>query len=526
MWKEPEKASKRLFPPNQFGQYILKRERVLKKVKDEISTQQQWNDQTQSVYLAGCRGSGKTSLEMLLAKDFKAKGYEVYFFKSASDIPQGASLAFEALLKDKTKMFAVLIDEVASNPEAGLFTTLLKGGYPHLVVIGSAVPRFISTGITAKFESVLRMADLVLKSEDDDFLGLIEYCAGLKATTPELTQLICIYLLKQCGGHTFPTLAFIEHFFTLYDTKEFLVSMEVFQKHFSGPHFASSPFHKGVRSRCFDELLNAETEMMAFRVLGGREEVGDITTVIRLGWWDPDTRDFISPFFVNAFMCGVQPRADDVLYLSEKKTCEENTELVIIEGLSGMEDSDFKCWRHESGIKVEDGVSFNWAYRAKVKVPNAFLQFQERGASGNVDFYLNGLADTAIEVMLDATKTADVNSQRQSQDIDGHCDRFRSDKYDWKRYVLLNFNMRNCKIVLPRDVSVHDKVYTFIRENNTLYRGDKSIRSPAVPKLPGGSRPMDDQTRRYSTVLRAKCPNGRPVPLVMLKHFIARIKGL
>jgi hypothetical protein len=225
-------------------------------------------------------------------------------------------------------------------------------------------------------------------------------------------------------------------------------------------------------------------------------------------------------------MCGVQPRADDVLYLSEKKTCEENTELVIIEGLSGMEDSDFKCWRHESGIKVEDGVSFNWAYRARVKVPNAFLQFQERGASGNVDFYLNGLADTAIEVMLDATKTADVNSQRQSQDIDGHCDRFRSDKYDWKRYVLLNFNMRNCKIVLPRDVSVHDKVYTFIRENNTLYRGDKSIRSPAVPKLPGGSRPMDDQTRRYSTVLRAKCPNGRPVPLVMLKHFIARIKGL
>ena len=90
----------------------------MKKVKDEISTQQQWNDQTQSVYLAGCRGSGKTSLEMLLAKDFKAKGYEVYFFKSASDIPQGAGLAFEALLKDKTKMFAVLIDEVASNPEA------------------------------------------------------------------------------------------------------------------------------------------------------------------------------------------------------------------------------------------------------------------------------------------------------------------------------------------------------------------------------------------------------------------------
>jgi hypothetical protein len=104
--------------------------------------------------------------------------------------------------------------------------------------------------------------------------------------------------------------------------------------------------------------------------------------------------------------------------------------------------------------------------------------------------------------------------------------RFKSDKYDWKQYVLLNFNMSKDKIILPRDVSAHDKVYTYIRNTNTLYRGNKSIRSPAVPKLSGGSRPMDDQTRRYSTVLRAKCPNGRPVPLVMLKHFIARIKGL
>ena len=515
-----------MFPPNQFGQYILKRERVLKNVKDEISSQQRWHDQTQSVYLSGCRGSGKTSLAILLAKDFKAEGYEVYFFKSARDVPQNASLAFKALLKDKTKMVAVFIDEVASDPEAGLFTTLLKGGYPHLVVIGLAVPRFISTGTTAKFVSVLRMTDLVLESEDDDFQGLMEYCAGLKATTPELTQSICRYLLKQCGGHTFPTLAFIEHFFTCYDTKGFLVSMEGFQKYFSGPDFACSPFYKGVRGRCFDELLDAETEKMAFRVLGGMEEVGDITTMTRLGWWDPETRDFISPFLVNACLCGVQPRADNVLYLSEKKSREENTELVIIEGLSGMEDSDFKCWRHESGIKVEDGLSFNWAYRARVKIPNVFLNFQQRGVSGKVDFYLNGLADTAIEVMLDATQTADVKSKQQSQDIDGHWDRFNSDKYDWERHVLLNFNMSKDKIILPRDVSAHDKVYTYIRNTNTLYRGNKSIRSPAVPKLSGGSRPVDDQIRRYSTVLRAKCPDVRPLPFVMLKHFMARIKKL
>eukprot|EP00981_Chlorochromonas_danica_P008963 scaffold2382_cov184-Ochromonas_danica.AAC.2 len=58
-------------------------------------------------------------------------------------------------------------------------------------------------------------------------------------------------------------------------------------------------------------------------------------------------------------------------------------------------------------------------------------------------------ADTAIEVMLDATHTADPKSNRRSQDMDGHQKRFGEGKYDWKRYALLNFAMINDKITLP-----------------------------------------------------------------------------
>lgn len=527
LWKEPEPIANRMFPKNQFGEYVLKRDRVMKKVKEAMASQLALDPgESTSVYLAGCRGSGKTSLLMLLARSLKAEGYEVYFFESAEGIPQGANLAFKALLGDKTKKVAVLIDEVASNPESALFTALLKGAYPHLVTIGTAVPRYIPTGLTAMFKSKVRMTDLVLKEEDEDFQELAQYCVGLKATTPELTQTICKYLLKQCGGHTFPTLAFIEHFFTRDDAKGFLVSGEVFHRHFCGPDFACSRFYETVRNRCFEQLLDAETEKVAFRVLGGKEEAGDITTVTRLGWWDPEARDFISRFLVNACLSGVQPGTDGVLYLDKKKSHEENTELVIAEGLSGMEDSDFKCWRHKSDVKVENGVSFNWAHKARVKIPNAYLHFQERAVSGVVDFYLNGFADSAIEVMLDATQTGDPKTKGQSQDIDAHQKRFHDGKYDWKRYVLFNFAMSKNEVILPRDVTVHDKVYTFVRSTNTLYRGTKSIRCPAIPNLSGGSRPFGDgQTRSFSTMLRASCArDARPVHFSMPKHFISCIR--
>lgn len=528
LWKETQAVTNVMFPEHWFGQYVLKRDGVVKRVKEAIALQLALRPEaSQSVYLSGCRGSGKTSLLILLARALTAEGYEVYFFRSARDIPQRASLAFEALLENNTKKVAVLIDEVTADPDAGLFITLLKNNYPHLVTIGAAVPNFFRTGLSSVFKTALRMTDLVLKEDDGDFQELIKHCEGLKATKPEPTRVICKYLLKQCGGHTFPTLAFIEHFFTRDDAKGYLSSLEEFRRYFCGADFAQSSFYKSVRDRCFVQLLDAETERVAFRVLGGQVEAGDINSMTRLGWWDPHTRDFISRFLVNACLSAVQPGTDGVLYLDEKKTPEENAELVIVEGLQGMEDSDFKCWRHKSGVKVENGVSFNWAYKARVKIPNAYLQFQERAESGVVDFYLNGFADTAIEVMLDATKTVRPNSTRQSQDIDGHQERLRNDKYDWKRYVLFNFAMTQDAVVLPRDTSAHDKVYTYVRSTNTLYRGAKLLKSPAIPNLSGGSRRFTGvPTRSFSTMLRATRPrDGRPLALSTLKHFMTLVKG-
>lgn len=363
----------------------------------------------------------------------------------------------------------MLIDEVTADPDAGLFITLLKNNYPHLVTIGAAVPNFFLTVLSSVFKTALEMTALVLKEDDGDFQELIKHCEGLKATKPEPTRVICKYLLKQCGGHTFPTLAFIEYFFTRDDAKEYLSSLEELRRYFCGADFAQCAFYKSVRDRCFVQLLDAETEKVAFRVLRGQVEAEDINTMTRLGWWDPHTRDFISRFLANACLSAVQPETNGALYgalyLDKKKTPAENAELVIVAGLQGMEDSDFHCWRHKSSVKVENGVSFNWAYKASLKIPNAHLQFQERAEreSGVVDVYLNGFADTAIKVMLDATKTVRPESTRLSR--------------------LSNLS-------------------------------GKSRRFTGVP------------TRSFSTMLRATGPReGRPRTLFTLKHFMTLVKG-
>jgi hypothetical protein len=298
-------------------------------------------------------------------------------------------------------------------------------------------------------------------------------------------------VLKHCGGHAYPTLAFIEHFFTDSDGESFLTSMEEFQKYFCGPDFPRTSVYKKVKDRCFDEL-DGTTTQVASRVLQGEEGVGDIETLWRLGWWNPEDKFFISAFLVNTCLSAIPPVNDGARYLSETMSHEENTELAIIEGLSGMEDSDFYCSKRASGFRVENSISFSWAGKMRAKIPNAYLSFQERGNDSSlVDFYLNGLADTAIEVLRDATQTVHEETKGQSQDMDGHLGRFLDNTYPWKRFVLLNFNMkRGGKIILPRNETFHDKVYTYVHETNTLYRGNERIKCPAVPKLSGGSRPF------------------------------------
>lgn len=288
---------------------ILSRDRVVKTVKQEIASQLAAHpDSATSVQLSGCQGSGKTSLLHLLASSFKADGYEVYFIKDARDIPRGASAAFTSLLQEQTQKVAVLIDGVDLKPKSPLFATLLKGPFPRLVTVGSSVPR-TPPGVSARFKSKLHMSDLNIAVSDEDFQELIQHYIAMNVATPEMTEGICKYWRDQFSGHTYPTLTYIEYFFTHVDAKSILTNWQTFRKHFMNHQFSESSVYQSVKNRCYAGMDDPPTAEAVHRVLCGRPEPHDLETSTQFGWWDPKSRDVITAFLKNLVLQSAQAAA-------------------------------------------------------------------------------------------------------------------------------------------------------------------------------------------------------------------------
>jgi hypothetical protein len=423
---------------------------------------------------------------MLLARSFQADGYQVYYFDSASAIPPGISFAFEKLLKNRSQNVAVLIDE---NPYSALFTTLLKGAYPHLVVIGVAVPPYSSSRVTDSFVIKMPMSEICLRQTDDDFRQLIDICVGRNVTTPELTETICRSLLDECGGHVYPTLKFIEYFFSRAPA-EVVASEEAFRKFFGGSTFMGEDVYESVNWWCFN--IDPEITEAALRVLGGKNTATtndvDLATVIQIGWWNADTRYFISRTLVNVLLSSVWPRPSrrvPVEDLDETTTSlEETTAVVLMQGLSAMDADDFNCLTNAGDASDQNNaVAFNWAYGVKASVAKIQMSFQDRGVWGRVGVRLNGSdADTAIQVVVNPVDP-DSTEMCHSQDIDEHAERLQNDRYPWQRYALFIVAWEQNEVVLPSDRSMWDKTYTFVRASNSLYRGKTLLKEKVMRHL-------------------------------------------
>lgn len=99
LWKKNDQVQGKMFPHYQFGQYVMSRERVVNKIKEELallSTEKE----TQSVYLSGCRGSGKANLLRLLADSFYQEGYTVFFAQCPREIRNETINELKTFLED------------------------------------------------------------------------------------------------------------------------------------------------------------------------------------------------------------------------------------------------------------------------------------------------------------------------------------------------------------------------------------------------------------------------------------------
>jgi hypothetical protein len=458
------------FLENQFGSIVLPRDRIFllvsKYLQDQLALSK---SSTHSIYLSGCRGTGKTSMLLLLCDFYSKKGYLVYFFDSAASIPMSATAEFVKVVKDTSKKVFIAIDEIFTLEQSPIYVTLMKGNFPNLIIFGAAVPYELGPRHTAHFRHKIGMSDLVLRSEDKDFLQLVEKIVSLNKGSPEVIFAICNHILEYCGGHLFPTLRFIEVFFTKPELKEFILTFESFFTFFHSSCFSENLYYVGIINRCFTSSGTAAVS--AFKLLNSSFTQADVDSLERVGWLDKKKRALVSKL-LETFCLKSEAQSSPTanrLTLLPTTALFDNVKCVIIEGFSRMDVSDLSVIE-TAYTPIENALSFNWAKHVCASFTNIHIDAQVTSKSGYVDYYVDGYCDHAVEFIRNATLSKS----------DEHLKRFLDGKYHWKNFVIVNFAMKGTDVVLPSDSKYHDIFFTYVHTTNTLYQGAKAIKSPAT----------------------------------------------
>mmetsp|Transcript_7687 Transcript_7687/g.10898 ORF Transcript_7687/g.10898 Transcript_7687/m.10898 type:complete len:469 (-) Transcript_7687:113-1519(-) len=387
------------FPIYGFGKYVFKRQGIIDEVFSAIDNQLELQPlNSTSVYLTGCRGSGKTSNLMLIARDLKSKNWEVYFFSSAAAIPDGAGAALTAYaVQNKNKKIAVMVDDVGSNPESHLFIDLLKGQLPNVLTVGAAVGQFY---ITCNFRKKLHTSDLVLREGDQDVLDLIAHWKTKEVASPEMVVHVSMFLLNHCGGHVYPVLAFMEYVFTHPEAKEYLADEKEFRKHLYSDRFAQGEVYREVCNRCFGDGVGIDPDLAKtfMRVMSDRVRDHDIHTLTQLGLWDWMKQGVLSALLLNACLDHLKPANMTETHLDRNCGQELNLENLIIESLNAVEPHELAA----TNCFLENKLSFNWACRVKARCIDVHLEFQKPFPHKLMNVFTIDNIVAGLEILCDA----------------------------------------------------------------------------------------------------------------------------
>ncbi len=125
-------------------------------------------------------------------------------------------------------------------------------------MIGAAVSSPFNATHAAYIKRNLETSELVLRPDDADYILVVEHVTKLLVVSSSVTAAICRHILDYCGGHLFPTLHFIEVFFTLPEISLHSQSMGLFSLYFHSADFVDSKRYRKVQSRCFKSYAFAE----------------------------------------------------------------------------------------------------------------------------------------------------------------------------------------------------------------------------------------------------------------------------
>ena len=484
-----------------------------------------------SHYFRSLPGSGKTLLAKLLAVKLheKVQDSEVFFVNNSSSFLKFDTKQFNKSMKklaDLGKTAIIVVDEAHYSPTAAMWTELLKPKINNMFVIGFGVPNL--TGISEAFTVKHQPPDICYSADDNaDMREVVDYWAK---EVPDIERdtiaEICNNVCKYTSGQSFAFLNIVELLLTKHAHSagvEKIRGGELVKgcaRYMALDSFYNDPVVvQNVVPRCFrDQVTHLYPQFQSILVpkaapgLTPASSVEPLKVMLGdLGFWSTKNNNFFSPLLLRVVLKKVKEVTVDLPKVSIKKSLDkrEIIERLILQGLSGMTEDNF----FEAPLvpRVEDAITYSWAYYISATVVNTSVTPQARGVTGRVDTVCNGdlggRDGLAVESVCEGNNTA-TGIKR----IDDRCERFKSNYYPWEHNALLNFNMESNMVILPSEKCDYpiDHVYTYVHAARQLYRGRKlvNVEGGVVPRLKSPDKKPEVRFSRFSTFVAREAPRA------------------
>ena len=492
------------FPLHDGGRVIFQRELFIKKTADRV-LQKGPGEKFYSHYWRAPFGSGKSVFLKMIGRELQKRGCEVYLTSAAS--MEELDIEYFSRLGKKfgTDTVVILIDEVQGNLNSKHWIGLLKGAKPsNLLVLGVGIPKLtdFSPQFDKKYPKSGDAFPMFLTAED-----LPEVFSHFNKTaecSPDIVAEVCERLLEYTSGHMFPFVTFAQHLFDPANNID-LVNIDVY---LSSKVFDACSAYDQVRERCYSFLGDMVTK--AEKVLLNQSlQSGDIEDLEKFGVWNR-VNGFVSPLMIAEVLKRMRKNKDlihpnkDVITLEppEKRPYAEQ---IICAGLRDMTISDFEDALYSDIPATENAIGYRWFLKVQSVLPNVWgntqvrtknLDHAKRGAKPTIDFLFNGRVNL---LGVELTLNDDVKG------VDEHLKRF-SDNYKCFsetgvvfHIVTLPDKKEDKNPVIPSTLSDDwkNRIYTFVKTKNALYRGSTLIRSNVVNSLSTPALPV----RTFSTLL-------------------------
>lgn len=474
---------------------IFERREFITQVADQVLTKNV-EGKFQSHYWSAPFGSGKSVFLQLIGRELQKRDCEVYLVPMAEDLNAYPKTFFPQLAREAgDKTVVLLIDEVQSNLNTGHWIPLLKVPPANLLVLGVGLIRVddSSPQFGTKFPNGGELFPIFLNESD-----LPEVQDKFSKLYPDLTQSIrdevCEKILEYTAGHIFPFVTIVEH--VLQKNRKEIVDLD---RYLSSKEFLDSALFTRIKRRCF-ESLNSDT--FTFKNIGnyllGKNKLSydkDLQKfgVVRSGL-------FTSPLMTNYIFRNIPSALVDNKIALDDSGKTPHAEQIICAGLRNMKEEDFQDPNFVPRPPVENAIGFRWGQYVRGTYPNLFFAFQSRtmtdahfgpGAKPTIDFVFNGTLNLGIEILLNGN----------SKSVEEHLSRFDG-KY--KRYkengIIFHIDTMKSEPTIQLEEpyqsdDAKNRIYTFLKKRNVLYRGSTLVKSSVCKNLPTPPTP----TRSFST---------------------------